>query len=180
MTKYWQIPDTQYPTWAIDLSQLDDFLDITGIIKQLKIVKYDYSFIYREEVIKYGISADKSLTWGERIYRQAGHLDGWNRKLAPGSSGSDMQDISNEYFELHGIHLNRIGMLIVVVDMSNVASPMVNDPDYPLKKLERDQIKEHIERTGHPPIGNKKTEEYLDRKTFIKKDLWEILFEEKK
>jgi hypothetical protein len=91
-----------------------------------------------------------------------------------------MQDISNEYFELHGIHLNRIGMLIVVVDMSDVASPMVNDPDYPLKKLERDQIKEHIERTGRPPIGNKKTEEYLDRKTFIKKDLWETLFEERK
>jgi hypothetical protein len=149
-------------------------------MQQLKIVKYNYSFIYREEVIKYGISADKSLTWGERIYRQAGHLDGWNRKLAPGSSGSDMQDISNEYFTLHRTHLNRVGMLIVVVDMSDVASPMINDPSYPLKKLERDQIKEHIELTDRPPIGNKKTEEYMDRKTFIKKDLWEELFEESK
>lgn len=180
MTKYWAIPNAKYPTWAIDLSQLTDFLDLTGIMKQLKIVKYNYSFIYREEVIKHGISADRSLTWGERIYRQAGHLEGWNRKLAPDSSGSDMQDISNEYFTLHGTHLNRVGMLIIVVDMSDVVSPMVNDPAYPLKKLERDQIKEHIERTGYPPIGNKKTEEYMDRKTFIKKDLWEELFEESK
>jgi hypothetical protein len=69
--------------------------------------------------------------------------------------------------------------LIVVVDMSDVVSPMINDPAYPLKKLERDQIKEHIERTGHPPIGNKKTEEYLDRKEFVTRDLWETLFEEK-
>jgi hypothetical protein len=179
MTKYWRIPNTQYPTWEIDLSQLTDFLDLTGIIKKLKIVKYNYSFVYQEEVIKYGISADKSLTWGERIYRQAGHLNGWNRKLAPGSSGSDMQDISDEYFTIRGTHLNRTGMSIVVVDMSDVVSPMISDPSYPLKKLERDQIKEHIERTGRTPIGNKKTEEYLDRKEFVKRDLWETLFEEK-
>jgi len=176
MTKYWQIPNTQYPTWAIDLNQLTDFLDLTGIMKQLKIVKYNYSFIYQEEVIKYGISADKSCTWGERIYRQAGHLDGWNRKLAPGSSGSDMQDISNEYFTIRGTHLNRTGMVIMVVDMSDVDSPMINDPSYPLKKLEREQIKAHIEHTGCSPIGNKKTEEYMDRKGFVKRDLWETLF----
>ena len=175
--KYWSVPNTQYPTWAIDLSQLTDFLDIVGIMKQLKIVKYNYSFIYEEEVIKYGISADKSKTWGERIYRQAGHLDGWNRKLAPDSSGSDMQEISNEYFKLHGRHLNRVGMLLVVVDMSDVASPDINDPVYPCKKLERELIKEHIERTGHAPIGNKKTEDYLDNKTFVTQDLWNSLFE---
>lgn len=175
---YWPIPNTQYPIWAIDLGQLSDFLDITGIMKQLKIVKYNYSFIYQQQVIKYGISADKSPTWGERIYRQAGHLEGWNRKLAPGSSGSDMQDISDEYSKLHGNHLNRLGMIIVVIDMTEVISPMINDPTYPYKKLERDLIKEHIERHGCLPIGNKKTEDHMDRKTYVKRDHWETLFEE--
>ena len=139
---YWPIHNTQYPTWAIDLSQLEDFLDVTTIMKHLKIVKYNYSFVYRQEVIKYGISADKSHTWGERIYRQAGHLNGWNRKLAPDSSGSDMADISEEYFKIYNKHLNRVGMLIIVIDMTNVINPMINDPKYSYNKLERDQIKD--------------------------------------
>jgi hypothetical protein len=128
---YWQIQGTQYPTYVIDLGQLNDFLEITDIMKTLKITNYVYSFIYQQQIIKHGISADNSLTWGERIYRQAGHLNGWARKLAPYSSGSDMQEISDLYYNKTGNFLNRIGMIISVVDLTAVQSPVASDPAYP-------------------------------------------------
>lgn len=174
---YWQIQGTQYPTYVIDLSHLDDFLEITDIMKTLKITNYVYSFIYQQEVIKHGISADNSLTWGERIYRQAGHLEGWSRKLAPGSSGSDMQDISNDYHIKNGSFLNRVNMIITVIDLTAVQSPLASDPAYPCKKLESQLIKEHIDATGSAPIGNKRTEQRRTAKGIVTDARFNNLFE---
>ncbi len=174
---YWQVQGTQYPTYVINLSQLNDFLEITDIIKTLKITNYVYSFIYQQQVIKHGISADNSLTWGERIYRQSGHLEGWSRKLAPFSSGSDMQDISNEYFVKTGSYLDRMNMIITVVDLTAVQSPVSSDPAYPCKKLESQLIKEHIDSTGSPPIGNKRTEQKRDAKGIVTDATFGNLFE---
>jgi hypothetical protein len=174
---HWQIQGTQYPTYVIDLGQLTDFLEITNIMKTLKITNYVYSFIYQQQVIKHGISADNSLTWGERIYRQAGHLEGWNRKLAPYSSGSDMQEISDLYYNKTGNFLNRIGMIITVVDLTAVQSPISSDPAYPCKKMESDLIKEHIEATGSAPIGNKRTEQSRTAKGIVTDAKFSELFE---
>ena len=175
---YWQIQGTQYPTYAIDLSQLDDFLEITDIMKTLKITNYVYSFIYQQQIIKHGISADNSATWGERIYRQSGHLDGWSRKLAPFSSGSDMEEISNDYYIKTGSFLNRVGMIITVVDLTAVQSPVASDPAYVCKKMESELIKEHIEATGSAPIGNKRTEQKRTAKGIVTDARFNQLFEE--
>jgi hypothetical protein len=175
---YWQIQGTQYPTYVIDLAQLNDFLDITNIMKKLKIVNYVYTFVHQQEIIKHGISADNSLTWGERIYRQSGHLEGWSRKLAPGSSGKDMQEISNDYYIKHGSFLNRMNMIITVIDLTAVQSPVASDPAYPCKKMESDLIKEHIESTGAAPIGNKRTEQQRRAKGIVTDVTFRHLFEE--
>ena len=174
---YWQIQGTQYPTYGIDLSTLNDFLEITDIMKTLKITNYVYTFIYQQQIIKHGISADKSLTWGERIYRQSGHLEGWSRKLAPGSSGSDMQDISNDYYAKNGSFLDRKNMIITVIDLTAIQSPVASDPAYPCKKLESQMIKEHIDTHGSAPIGNKRTEQKREAKGIVTDAKFAELFE---
>jgi len=175
---YWQVQGTQYPTYVIDLSKLNDFVEITDIMKTLKITNYVYTFIHSQQVIKHGISADNSLTWGERIYRQSGHLEGWSRKLAPGSSGSDMQDISNDHYVRYGSYLDRMNMIITVIDLTAIQSPVIADPAYPCKQLESQLIKEHIESTGAAPIGNKRTEQKRQAKGIVTDATFRHLFEE--
>jgi hypothetical protein len=175
--KYWKIPNTVHPTWAIDLSQLNDFTEILDIMKSLGIIKYVYSFIFRSIIIKYGISADNSRMYGERIYRQAGHLDGWNRKLQ-GPSGSDMRIIADDYFIKSGTRLNRVDMIIVIEDLTLVVSNAVADPARPCRELESKRIQEHIEQYGEKPIGNKNDESHIPKKSYVSVDNWAKNFEE--
>jgi hypothetical protein len=173
--KYWKIPYQEYPTWVIDLSKLDNFTEICAICKNLGIEASVYTFIFRDEVIKHGLSADNSSTYGERIYRQAGHLAGWKTRLT-GSSGSDILSIDQLYFAKNKINLNRNEMVVIIRDLTNVPNPCVSDPKWLLKKHERDLIKLHEDEHGSPPIGNIKSEDYLDNKPFISSDTFTNLF----
>lgn len=174
--KYWQIPGTEYPTWTIDLSKLDSYTDITSIMLILDIEQYVYSFVFKDQIIKYGISTkNQTGPAGERIYRQAGHLEGWSTRLH-GPSGSDMRIIDQDYFNERGEHLNRNEMVLVIMDLTAAENPNVADPDWPCKVLERKLIKEHVERTGKLPIGNKKTESHMDSRGYVGKKLWNSLF----
>lgn len=174
--KYWQIPGSEYPTWTIDLSKLELYTDITDIMLQLGVERYVYAFVFKKLVIKYGIST-KNHTGpaGERIYRQAGHLEGWSNRLH-GPSGADMRIIDQDYFDKYGEHLNRNEMVLIIMDLTNVENPHVSDPDWPCKVLERKLIKEYTNKTGSPPIGNKDTESYIDGKGYVAKDTWDNLF----
>jgi hypothetical protein len=175
--RYYPVPDTQYSSWIIDLGQLNDFLEITSIMRELKILKYVYCFSYNGTIIKYGISADHSYTWGERIYRQAGHLQGWLRRLQ-GSSGSDMRIIDSDFYEMHNQHLNRTGMIIKIINMNSAPNPHLSDNAWPCRRLERDLISEHALTHGKPPIGNKNDESWMDRKGFVSSKTWNQFFEE--
>jgi hypothetical protein len=165
-----------YPVYEIELSQLSQAADISAIMKKLDVVYYTYTFDYNGLVIKYGISVDKKSNSGDRIYRQAGHLSGWKYRLV-GPNGNDMRIINDYYFQETGTHLNRVGMKIIVRDLTRVSSPSVDDPVLHVKQLERQLIKEHEKLHGHIPIGNIKDESYLDKKSYIAKSTWNALFE---
>ena len=166
-----------YPVYEIDLSQLNVAVDISKILKEFGTVKYVYKFEYKDEVIKYGISVDEKSIFGERIYRQAGHLLGWPTRLAVGSAGDDMRDIDENYCNKTGTNLNRHGMKITVYDLTNVASPSIADKNFHVKKLERQLIKEYSEKHNKLPIGNIKDESYIDNKTCVTKSTFDRLFE---
>ena len=166
-----------YPIYEIDLEQLNTAVDISKIVKEFGTVKYVYTFEYRGEIIKYGISVDEKSIPGERIYRQAGHLEGWHKQLAPGSAGDDMRDIDVKYFVKTGTGLNRLGMKIVVRDLTKVDSSSVVDKNLHVKQLERQLIKEYTDIHNVLPIGNVKDESYIDNKTCVTKSTWHRLFE---
>lgn len=166
-----------YPVYEIDLSQLNAPIEISAILKDLGTEKYTYTFEYQGQVIKHGISADQNSIYGERIYRQAGHLEGWSKQLAPGSAGNEMRDVADRYFAKNGKSLNRQGMKIVVRDLTNVESPSITDDNLHIKQLERQLIKEYEEKHNELPIGNIKDESYIDNRTCVSKTTWDNLFE---
>lgn len=173
------LSDQPYETWELDLSKMSHYSDILKAMKYIGAVDYVYTFVYNNEVIKHGLStpSDPTADPGERIYRQAGNLDGWNTKLH-GSSGKDMLDITSDYFNQTGHWLNRKGMKIIVRNQTGLPSPNVSDSKWHVKQLERKLIKEHVEQLGRLPIGNIKEEAYIDDKTFVSTDVWNNLFQD--
>jgi len=124
---------------------------------------YVYQFRTAAEIIKTGMSADFMSQWGERIYRQAGHLPGWpmNYRLT-GSSGSDMALIAQEYREKTGRLLDRNQVAIDVIDMTQSYQPgthIISDRREQVRRacleLERLLITESVTRMGRLPIGNR-------------------------
>jgi hypothetical protein len=145
------------PTITIDLNDLWDYTQIPHIMKQHGIEQYDYTFRRGELILKHGLSADNSSIYGERIYRQAGHLKGWSKTL-DGPSGSDMADIARDFKNIYGIELNRKDISIDVYQMPNSAA---------CAEFERKMITDHIwANDGVAPLGNKDFETLLEERKY--------------
>lgn len=137
-------------TIHIDLSKCNDFTDVRAIMKKYGIKKYTYTFGCKEGILKHGLSGDDNSQIGERIYRQAGHLKGWNKRLNS-SSGSDMRIISDSYEEKYGKPLDRKDMWIRVYDFTDAQFP-----DIEIEMHETHLIQETIQHSdGCAPMGNK-------------------------
>ena len=166
MTPYIILNTEPYPVYEIDLAKLTEASEISQIMKILGVVEYVYTFSYQGRVIKHGFSVDKKSNFGDRIYRQAGNLEGWSYRLR-GPNGSDMRDIDNLYFAETGEHLNRLGVKITVRDLTHVPSPSPVDSVLHVKQLERQLIKEYTDQHNRLPVGNIKDESYIDHKTYV-------------
>jgi hypothetical protein len=171
------VPNQPYPTWEFDLGKMNHYSEILDEMKSLGITDYVYTFEFTGNIIKHGLSTPKKPRGqlGERIYRQAGNLNGWNKKLT-GPNGKDMDEIDAEYFKQTGHHLNRKGMKITVRDLTNVKSPTVTDDKWHVKQLESELIQQHIDQFGKKPIGNINDQSYIINKPFINSKLWDNLF----
>jgi len=166
-----------YPIYEIELDKISRPVDISAIVKSFGTEDYVYTFEHNGEIIKHGISVDKNSIPGERIYRQAGHLEGWSKQLAEGSAGDDMREINVKYVSETGKSLSRQGMKITVRDLTKITSPSVTDKHLHVKRLERQLIKEYKETHGKLPIGNVKDESHIDNKTCITQSTWDKFFD---
>lgn len=164
------------PTIQIDLSTLKDPTEILSVMKSLGIFYYVYLFVSPNGVLKYGQSSSNNGVAGERIYRQAGHLFGWKKRLS-GSSGSDMRIIADDYQNKYSTILNKNDVYIYVIDMTNLPMPDCHNIEFHCKDLEKSLIQECIDFCGQAPIGNKD----LDTKLMIRqnsvKETFDNLFE---
>ena len=91
------------PTHNINVRDLQSPYDISLFMKSHKIDKYLYQIMYKGIVIKYGMSADNSRNYGERIYRQIGHLRSWGTQRLNGSSGSDWRIVEEDFETLYNM-----------------------------------------------------------------------------
>ena len=177
MTACTVIQTSPYPIYEIDLEKINTPVEISAIVKGFDTINYVYTFEYKGEIIKHGISVDKKSIPGERIYRQSGHLEGWSKQLADGSAGDDMRDIDNRYLATTNSRLNRKGMKITVRDLTRVESPSFADKHLHVKQLERQLIKEYEDTHNKLPIGNVKDESHIDNKPYVAKSTVEKLFD---
>ena len=123
----------------IDLDTLSDYTQVSKFFKQHNISEYVYCFVYKDIIVKYGCSTGTvGSMWGERVYRQAGHLDGWRGKLQ-GKSGKEMRTNSELFKKKYGYPLNRNGMVLYVIDMdrSKIAH---RDPYKPTHQIGRAHV----------------------------------------
>jgi len=134
----------------IDLSKCQDWTDVSKIMKEYGIEKYTYTFGCKAEVLKHGLSGDTKSQIGDRIYRQAGHLEGWNGRLSS-QSGSDMRIIADDYRSKYNKILDRKDVWIQVHDFTDS-----HDPDLEIEMHEDHLIQESIKANqGRAPMGNK-------------------------
>ncbi len=147
-------------TILIDLGKCRDWTDVKKIMKHYGIKKYTYTFGCKEGVLKHGLSGDTNSQAGDRIYRQAGHLEGWNGRLTS-ASGSDMRIIADDYRAKYKRTLDRREVWIQVYDFSNAI-----DPDLEIEMHEQHLINESIKcNNGTAPMGNK---DYKTRRTTVR------------
>ena len=134
----------------IDLGKCADWTDVAKIMKAHNIEKYTYTFGCKEGVLKHGLSGDTNSQIGDRIYRQAGHLEGWNGRLRS-QSGSDMRIIADDYRSKYNKTLDRKDVWITVHDFTDA-----QNPDLEIEMHEDHLIQESIKASnGIAPMGNK-------------------------
>ena len=124
--------------------------------------------------LKFGRSAEGI---GERVYRQAGHIPGWNSMLK-GPSGSDMKEIIANYekeYPDEKVHKNDVTLCIW--DVTNTHNPNMYDKAYNTRLCENSLLDEHEKLFGCLPIGNLKDTRNEMMGGFVHRKIWTDLFE---
>lgn len=164
------------PTHKIDVKELQSPYDISLFMKKHKIDKYLYQIMYKGIVIKFGMSADKSRNYGERIYRQIGHLRSWGIQRLNGSSGSDWRIVEEDFQNMYGISIDKDYIRIKIWDLTDYPFTTIN-PWNEVLILESQLIARYVEAVGEKPIGNINDEANAIRRPAIQTSTWIKLFE---
>jgi hypothetical protein len=168
-----QIDITKLPSTQFKLKELNKACEILKEMRDLDFQGYVYAFVCKQTVMKYGVQYKAGDGHGNRIYRQAFHLPGWEIPCSPNMSGDDMRDIIDEHFP----DIHKDDVVIYVWDMTNFPRTVSTDPKLDINKLERQFIREHIEIYGSKPVGNIKDESHVDDQSVVSDKVFTSLFE---
>lgn len=165
---------SKIPFYKIELSQMLTPAQIMKFCKKNNITSMVYAFEYKGRIImKYGVQYDcVAQQPGERTYRQAFHIPGWPTKPSKKSAGNDMLDIIPKF---PGINKNDV--ILHIWDMSNYPRASKINHKFEVNQLERQLIKEHIEKHGFKPVGNIKDESHMDNKSIVTDQHFDSLFD---
>jgi hypothetical protein len=179
----------QLPRHVLHLNNFQGYREVSWAIGNLKMTKMIYSFVhvYKDDsgqitadVLKYGKAADNewmSGNWGDRVYRQAGHISGWHKMLGSGS-GEEMIDVVANYTQQTGRFVHKDDVSIVIYDFTNFKFPVQDKFGKYLEKVENYLIENYRStHQGRNPVGNIKDESHAKNMTFVTDDLFNELFE---
>ena len=110
---------SRYNQIIIKLKHLEKPRDITHKFDHHRIGCYIYEFSANGIVIKYGMSMNESRDLGERVYRQAAHLSGWNR-IADSSAGDDILEAVKRFEDHQKIFIYRNDVILTVWDLGRI------------------------------------------------------------
>jgi hypothetical protein len=159
--------------FTLTLANLNHPRDICYIMEQRQVKYFTYTFQSNEGVIKHGKAADNEWmygTWGNRLYRQVGGLNGWSIPLND-TSAKKMRDQMNIHFP----SLTRMDVTVTVYDYTEeLEGEDEKEIDRVLLNEEDAMVKKHISQYGAPPKLNIQKTRTRTKPCFNK--LFEVLF----
>lgn len=165
------------PTYTLDVSRLSNPYDICKMMRKAKIDKYVYEIMWKGIVIKYGMSADNSRAYGERLYRQIGHSKSWREQRLVCASGSDWRIIEEDFFKTYGFELDKEHLHVKIWDATNYPFKTFNPWDE-VYAMEQELIRNYSTVVGAKPIGNINDDRNIIYKAYVKKETFGGLFDE--
>jgi len=164
------------PTYKIEVTDLSSAYDISSYMKDMRVDKYLYMIKFNGTVIKYGMSADNSVNYGERLYRQIGHSESWGSSRLTCTSGEDWRDIEEKFKNIYGIPLDKDSLSIKVWDVTKYPFQTI-DTDNEIKYMESTLIDRYRLAVGETPIGNINDGRSKLQRPVVLKNTWDGLFE---
>ena len=163
------------PTYILNVADLQDPYDICHFMKKHNIDWYLYRVKYKGIVLKFGMSADRSRNFGDRVYRQIAHAESWNDLRNTGSSGADWRIIEEDFYNLYGIKIDKNHLEIKIWDLTNY--PWFSTvPRNEVIRMENELIEEYTKIVGEKPIGNINDEAQIKSKGLVPIDALAKLF----
>lgn len=135
------------PTYHFPLRNLREPADIRKCARQYSWGAYVYVITAGNTVLKYGMSKNQGDA-GDRIYRQAAHIRGWDKKFRSGA-GADILITINE-------HEDEIGRFVHKDDVSITVWDLGDSPGEVVERIEAEMIENYNKEYGSKPIGNHK------------------------
>lgn len=172
------IPKTNWtliPQFEMNIGKLSTPAEICTLMKKAGIDKYLYRIVYKGTVLKFGMSADNSKNYGERLYRQIAHSASWGKLRISGSSGADWRIVESDFYDTYGAHVDKDHMIVTMWDCTNYPFVTINPWDE-VNRMEAELIQQYVDVIGQKPIGNINDEANVTRKARIKKSTWDELF----
>lgn len=153
---------------------LSNFTSPRDLCAKMKGVKYyTYTFYTQTDIIKEGKAADvewMSGTWGNRIYRQAGGIRGWETELND-TSANKMREQMQKYFP----DVTKDDVSVTVYDYTDELQGESDDEiDRVLLNKEDERVRAYIIEHGVPPKLNIQPTR-TRRKPIFNNNLFEIL-----
>lgn len=165
------------PSFTIDCRKLTHPSEICAVFTKLNVDKYVYKIMFKGIVIKFGMSADKSRNYGDRVYRQIGHSACWSQGMRlRGNSGADWRIIEEEFLRLYGFPIDLKFVTVKVWDLTKYPFRSINSRNEVLA-IEAELINNYVIAVGEKPIGNLNDEAWYLEKCYINKDTMATLFE---
>jgi len=158
------------PTRTIKLYMLSETKEIFQIMTG--VTDYCYAFTHITGTMKFGQSDNNEWekgSWGERIYRQAWHIPGWNIKCSPNMSGKEFLDTIAHYPNIH-----KDDVIVKIWDMTNYAFLSKDNHKFELTALENQLIEAYETMTGCTPIGNKQNLNFIKNKAVVSDSTLEL------
>jgi len=141
-------------TFDIKLTELTAPRDICPIMQRHGVKYYTYTFHNESRIIKHGKAADNEWeagTWGNRIYRQAGGIPGWDGWELDDTSARQMREGMERCFP----HVNRHDVTVIVYDYTDELEGKTEEEiDDRLLNEEHELVKQHLHEHGAPPLLN--------------------------
>lgn len=163
------------PRYTLKIKDLSEPYDICRFMQKRKIDIYLYRIKFNGFVLKFGMSADNSRNYGNRIYRQIGHGSDWPTQLN-GSSGADWLIIERDFRARYGIHITKNQLEVEIWNLSNYKFKSLN-PRAEVLRLESELISMYVSIVGEKPIGNIYDDESIFKRNMISASLFEQYFE---